>query len=297
MVSRPEGQSQNAPAHQIDRIPFGERWLPDAWELFHVPGGFGLQLADMTQVKKAVRILRDAKIPATYPHLIVRAVALAYARNPRALQLICNYKRMIPSVLDVGISMAGQTSYAPVVVVPAVDQKPLAVLIPTIIDAIDAAAAREAGDLKTLYRWAIPFRWLRRWILGILHRSLDWRTRIVGHFQVTCLTNVDVVVPLVFYSSSILGVGAIRDRVVALDGVPVVRPTVWLSGVSDHATTDGQRGGDSLQVIKEILEGEELVREAREAAALKAGHANAAGERSLAPAEAQSAGRSQDGPA
>jgi hypothetical protein len=38
---------------------------------------------------------------------------------------------------------------------------------------------------------------------------------------VTCLNNIDVVVPLVFYSSAILGVGAIRDRVIGSE--PVTR--------------------------------------------------------------------------
>jgi hypothetical protein len=260
--------------------------MPDAWELFPVPGGFALLLVDMTQVKKAMRILRDAKIPATYPHLIVRAVALAYSRNPQALQMVCNYRRLIPGQLDVGLSMAGQTSYAPVVVLPAVNQKPLWALIPAITEAVDAAAAKEAGDLKTLYRWAIPFRWLRRWILRGLNRSLKWRTRIVGHFQVTCLNNIDVVVPLVFYSSAILGVGAIRDRVMASNGLPVVRPTVWLNG------------GDALQNIKEVLESEALVIEAREAAALKAAaQSNGPGGRSLPASPSPAAGRPHDGAA
>ncbi len=271
MVSRPEQQltteANKVPPDRIERLRFGERWMPDAWELFHVPGGFSLSLVDMTQVKKAIRILRDAKIPATYPHLILRAVALAYLRGPEYVQIICNYQRITPGTFDVGLSMAGQTTYAPVVVIKAVHQKPLAVLIPAITDAIDAAAAKEAGDLKALYRWAIPFRWFRRWVLSGLQRSWRWRTLIVGHFQVTCLTNVDMVVPLVFYSSAILGVGAIRDRVVAINGEAVVRPTVWLSGVAEHASSDGLRGGDTLQLIKEILEGEELVREAHEAAA------------------------------
>jgi hypothetical protein len=278
MVSGSEGQlsatnSTNAPPDRIERLPFGERWMPDAWELFHVPGGFGLALVDMTQLKKALRILRDGKIAATYPHLIVRAVALAYARNPAALQIVCNYQRLRPGSLDVGLSMAGQTSYA-----------------------VDAAAAREAGDLKTLYRWAIPFRWMRRWILSVLHRSLKFRTRIVGHFQVTCLPNVDMVVPLVFYSSAILGVGAIRDRVIASDGVPVVRPTVWLSGVADHASTDGLNGGDALQAIKDVLEGDELVREAQDAVARKAAaKANKAGARSLPAGPSADAEPPRDG--
>jgi hypothetical protein len=249
--------------------------MPDAWELFHVPGGFSLLLVDMTQVKKAIRILRDAKIPATYPHLILRAVALAYMRGPQYVQIICNYQRVTPGSFDVGLSMAGQTTYAPVVVIRAIHKMPLGTLIPAVGAAIDEAAAKEAEQIRFLYRWAIPFRWLRRWILSGLQRNFRFRTTIVGHFQVSCLTNVDVVVPLVFYASGILGVGAIRDRVVAVDGVPVVRPTVWLSGVGEHANIDGLRGGDVLQVFKEILEGEELVREALEAAAAARGSADA----------------------
>jgi 2-oxoacid dehydrogenases acyltransferase (catalytic domain) len=254
---------------RIERVPYVFRWFQDAFELFHCPGGFGLTQVDMTQTNKAVRILRDAKIPATYPHLIVRAVALAWARYPGA-RYVCGYKCLTPAALDVGLSMAGLTAYAPVVVIPAVDQKPLAALIPAAIDAVDDAAMKETRDLISLSKVAIPFRWLRRWILKILHRNMAWRIRVVGHFQVTCLTNVDVVVPLLFYSNAILGVGAVRDRVVAIDGQAVVRPTVWLSGVADHAVSDGQRGGDTLQAIKEILEGDELVREARDAAALRA---------------------------
>jgi hypothetical protein len=280
MTSRP-AELIEAPADRIERIPFGARWLPDAFELFQVPGGFSLLLVDMTEVQKAIRILRDAKIPATYPHLIVRALGIAFSQNPHLAQFVCNYQRLIPGKFDVGLSMAGQTPYAPVVVLPAVDRKPLATLIPTIIDAIDAAAEREARDLAAVGRLAVPFRWLRRWILSRLHRNLKWRTRIVGHFQLTCLTNVDVLVPLTFYSNAVIGVGAIRDRVVVIDGKPVVRPTVWLSGVADHAVIDGMRGGDGLAVIKQILEGDLLVREAEEAAALKAMQRKGDGDRNL----------------
>jgi hypothetical protein len=292
MTSRPADLNE-APADRIERIPFGARWLPDAFELFHVPGGFSLLLVDMTQVQKAIRILRDAKIPATYPHMIVRALGIGFSNNPHLAQFVSNYQRLIPGKFDVGLSMAGQTAYAPVVVVPAVDRKPLSTLIPTIIDAIDAAAEREARDLAAVGRLAVPFRWLRRWILSRMHRNLKWRTRIVGHFQVTCLTNVDVLVPLTFYSNAVIGVGAIRDRVVVINGKPVVRPTVWLSGVADHAVIDGMRGGDGLAQIKDILESDLLVREAEEAVALKAMQTKG-DDRSLGPRELSTATTSPD---
>src|SRR5258708_30095975 len=158
MVAKPAGPEPAAIAKvdRLERVPFGERWVPDAWEFFGVPGGFGLTLVDATNAKKALRILRDAKIPATFPHLIVRAVGLTFARYPGAVKLICNYQRLTPAALDVGLSMAGTTALAPVVIIPAVDQKPLSVLVPTIIDAVDAAAEKEARDLAALHKFAIP---------------------------------------------------------------------------------------------------------------------------------------------
>lgn len=268
MADTSPGQKSALSSDRLERIPFGDRWVQDGFELFNVPAGFGLVLTDMTQAKRAIRILRDAKIPATYAHLIVRAVALAFQRHP--IRFTYSYERLQPAHFDVGLSMAGQTQYAPVVVVRAVDQKPLRVLIPAIIEEVDALAVREASDLNRMRRWIVPFRWLRRFFLRILHRSREWRTQTVGHFQVSWLNNVDVMVPFLFHSNIILGVGSIRDRVMAVDGQPVVRPTVWLSGVADHGAVDGQTGADVLTTIKDVLEGEDLVREALEAAAQEA---------------------------
>jgi hypothetical protein len=268
---------------RYERVPYGSRWFTDAFELLPLPSGFGLLLTDMTQVKKAVRILRDAKIPATVPHLVVRAVALALSRTPGALKLICDYKRLTPAHLDIGLSMAGTTTYSPVVVIPAVDQKPLSALIPSIVQEVDAAAAREARDLARLGMVAMPFRWIRRLILSVLQRSIKWRTKIAGHFQVTCVNNWDVNGPFAFYSNAIVAYGETCDRVIVVDGEAVVRPTMWLTSVSDHTNAYSPAGNDILPIIKDLLEGEELVREAHEAAALRAPRANGATAPRLAP--------------
>src|SRR5579864_8290075 len=113
--------SSAAGVDRYERVPFGSRWMTDAFELLPLPTGFALIETDATQLKKALRILRDAKIAATYPHLIVRAVAIALSRHPGSIQLLCNYKRLTPAHLDIGLSMAGQTFYSPVVVIPAAD--------------------------------------------------------------------------------------------------------------------------------------------------------------------------------
>jgi hypothetical protein len=255
------------PKDRIERIPLGLRWLNDAFEVSPTAAGFGLLLADMTNAKAALRALRDARIPATMAHLVVRATALALARNPQCHRMVCNYRRLLPAAVDIGLSMAGETTYAPIVVLTAMDQKPLSALIPSVIEAIDKAVEKERVDLEVMRRqmWLIPFCFMRRFILRRLNKSIWFRRRIAGTFQVSMVPTLDVVVPLMFYTSCGIAAGSVTDRVVAVDGKPVVRPTMWLSVAGDHAAIDGVHAALLLCAVKAILESDELLREAREA--------------------------------
>jgi pyruvate/2-oxoglutarate dehydrogenase complex dihydrolipoamide acyltransferase (E2) component len=51
-----------------------------------------------------------------------------------------------------------------------------------------------------------------------------------------------------------VGVGAIRDRVVAVDGAPVVRPTLVLSVAGDHRVLDGDTLGAFVDQVAALLE-------------------------------------------
>jgi pyruvate dehydrogenase E2 component (dihydrolipoyllysine-residue acetyltransferase) len=51
-----------------------------------------------------------------------------------------------------------------------------------------------------------------------------------------------------------LGVGAIRDRVVAVDGAPVVRPTLVLSVAGDHRVLDGDTLSAFVDQVATLLE-------------------------------------------
>jgi pyruvate/2-oxoglutarate dehydrogenase complex dihydrolipoamide acyltransferase (E2) component len=51
-----------------------------------------------------------------------------------------------------------------------------------------------------------------------------------------------------------LGVGAIRDQVVAVDGVPVVRPTLVLAVAGDHRVLDGDSLAAFVTQVVELLE-------------------------------------------
>jgi pyruvate dehydrogenase E2 component (dihydrolipoamide acetyltransferase) len=53
--------------------------------------------------------------------------------------------------------------------------------------------------------------------------------------------------------AAILAVGRIADRVVAVDGQPVVRPTVMLSLSCDHRVVDGARGALFLDELVNLI--------------------------------------------
>jgi pyruvate/2-oxoglutarate dehydrogenase complex dihydrolipoamide acyltransferase (E2) component len=252
---------------RIEALPLGERWFPDAFQVIPAPGGFALRLVDMTHAKVALRLLREGGLRATFTHLIVRAAAIALTRNPELHQMVCKYRRLTPGAVDIGLSMAGETTYAPVVVLPATDRKPLGALVESMNDTIAASRKKEKVDLESIRRrgWMVPFGLLRRFLLRWFQGTFWFRRRLVGTFQVSCLASVDVAVPFLFYTGSILCAGSVRDRVLALDGQPVVRPTVWLTVCVDHAAMDGRRAGKLLKAVKAVLESDELVREAQDA--------------------------------
>ena len=54
--------------------------------------------------------------------------------------------------------------------------------------------------------------------------------------------------------AAILAVGRITDRVVALDGQPVVRPTMVLTLSCDHRALDGARGAQFLGALADLIE-------------------------------------------
>jgi hypothetical protein len=278
-------------ADRIEKVPLGLRWIDDAFDVAPRSGGVIIRMADMTAAKAALRTLRDAKIPATMAHLVVRACALALARNPELHRMACNYRRLTPGTVDIGLSMAGTTSYAPIVIVTSAETKPLSAMVPSIISAIDLAIDKEKVDLRNMRRqmWVIPFGFVRRFILRLLNKSLWFRRRIAGTFQISMLPKGDICVPMLFYTGSMLATGAVRDRVVAIEGQPAVRPTMYLTLSADHSAMDGMQGEQLLDAIKGVLEGDELQREANEACDAKQLAPNGAAPRALPAASATAA--------
>ena len=70
----------------------------------------------------------------------------------------------------------------------------------------------------------------------------------LGMFGVDAFTAI-IVAP----QAAILAVGAIADRVVPVDGLPVVRPVVTLTLSSDHRVVDGKQAAEFVKSLAEAL--------------------------------------------
>lgn len=249
---------------RIVSLTHGERWFVDGFAVLPHPQGVISRLVDLSQAQLALQALRARGLPATWTHLFLRAAALGLARVPDSHQILAGYKKLFPAHADIGLSIAGHTNYAPVLIIPRAEEKSLPELISFLAEEVPKAREKEKHDLEGMNRtgWIIPFGAVRRFILRLLGRSHWFRRRLVGTFQLTAMPNVDFVYPLVFYSGTALGIGRVADRVLAASGQPVVRPSVWFVMAIDHKAMDGRVAGVLLDAMVRVLETDELLREA-----------------------------------
>ena len=114
---------------------------------------------------------------------------------------------------------------------------------------------QDAQMIRTLRRlgWLVPIGVLRRALLRLLFTSPMFRRGGVGTFQVSTVP-VDWALSGTFSTAGVLVGGAVQSRVVAVGGVPAVRPmmTVTLSG--DHAVWDGRGSARFLATVRLALE-------------------------------------------
>ncbi len=246
-------------ADRYESLDWAERWFADAFRVIEPPGGFSAIDVDMSRSKLLVEKLRAGGIRATYNHVVVRAAALALSRHPELHVMAAGNRRVWPERVDVGLSVAGETSYAPIMVLEDAGKKPLAALATEVLRRVPEVQAKEKKDLAGMRRLGrlIPFGFLRRAILRWLFRRLWFRRKLSGTFQVSCVP-IDLGVAYAFNTAGCLVVGRVHDKVIPVDGAPAVRPCVTLTMSFDHKVWDGARMAILFAEAKKILEEGEL---------------------------------------
>jgi len=188
---------------------------------------------DMTEIQNLrERLLSQVKEKAntslSYTDILVKAVALAIRKNPIINSTLEGNKVKIIKDINIGVAVAVEEG----------------LVVPIVSNADKKSLLEISANLKDLGEKA------RQHTL-----SLDEVTG--GTFTISNLGmfDVDTFSPIINPpQSSILGVGSVKDKPVAINGQVMIKPLVTLSLVFDHRILDGAPAAVFLKTIKEILE-------------------------------------------
>jgi pyruvate/2-oxoglutarate dehydrogenase complex dihydrolipoamide acyltransferase (E2) component len=241
-------------------LDYAERWLRDGLEITRPPAFFQSMDADMTRVQKLIQDAATRGLRLTYAPVLVRAAALSLARNRDLHVVVSGRKAYAPGSIDIGLSIAGEMFLAPVLVLKDAENKKLLALAREIGARAPEARAADRKMMAMLrnWGWVIPFSSARKAALRILARFAGFGRKGSGTFQVSVLADVDQHMTPLFGTVGILCAGRVRDRVVAVNGRPQVRPTITLTCCADHRLWDGKAGERFLRGVREALEDDSL---------------------------------------
>jgi pyruvate dehydrogenase E2 component (dihydrolipoamide acetyltransferase) len=211
---------------------------------------------DMSQAVAWRHSQKDNGTSYTFTHIVVVAVASVLVEHPELHKLIAGNKRLLPDTVDICLSIAGGHAVTPVLILKDAGRKSLGEIANEVQSRAAEVRAEDEGRLRILRRWGwiVPSALLRRALIRSLLNQLWYRRLASGTFQVTVISTVDLFVPFLFNTAGALGVGRIRDRVVAVDGRSEVRPILPLACCFDHRVWNGMDAANFLNALKDKLE-------------------------------------------
>jgi pyruvate dehydrogenase E2 component (dihydrolipoamide acetyltransferase) len=188
---------------------------------------------DMTETRKfreglPVEMREKASASISYTDILVKAVALAIKKIPIVNSTLEGDRVKIMKDINIGVAVAADEG----------------LVVPVVRNADRKSLLQIASTLEDLSRKA-------------KNRTLSMDEVVGGTFTISNLGmfNVDTFSPIINPpQSSILGVGAIKEKPVAVSGRVIIRSIMTLSLVFDHRILDGASAAVFLGTIKEILE-------------------------------------------
>lgn len=188
-------------------------------------------LADVQELKRVlawanVSRTEDDKVNVTA--VVVKAVGLTLRQMPRFNSTLDGDVIKVWRNINVGVAVALADG----------------LIVPVVRDADRKGPGEIGREIRDLARRARENKLLPDEVSG-------------GTFTVTTLgafRSVDFFNPIINQpESAILGVGRMRDAVVAVDGAPAVRATMGLSLTCDHRVLDGAPAAEFLRILMDYL--------------------------------------------
>jgi pyruvate/2-oxoglutarate dehydrogenase complex dihydrolipoamide acyltransferase (E2) component len=245
-------------ATPVDRpLDYAERWMRDSLAVLRPPFAAHQTIADMTNALRRLDDLRKAGVTATPTHLLVQATARALAANPDLHEVVGATEHHHPPRVDIGLSITGEIFIAPVLIIEGADRKTVAEIAEETTRRVPEVRKADKEMLAGMRRWGrmVPFGPLRRAILRRMFASPAYRRKVAGTFQVTTVP-LDWAMTSTFVAAGVLVGGQVTSRVMAVQGQPVVRPTMTLTLCGDHGVWDGRAVARLLTAVKVELESE-----------------------------------------
>jgi pyruvate dehydrogenase E2 component (dihydrolipoamide acetyltransferase) len=164
----------------------------------------------------------------TYTDLLVKLVAVALSRHPRASGSWRDGAIVLNTEINIGLAVAIDDG----LVVPVIHRADTLRLAEIAARRADVVSRAQAGKLRPADIQGGGFTISNLGMFGV-----DAFSAIVNPPQ-----------------AAILAVGRIADRVVALNGQPVVQPTMVLTLSCDHRALDGARAAQFLGALADLVE-------------------------------------------
>jgi pyruvate dehydrogenase E2 component (dihydrolipoamide acetyltransferase) len=240
----------------IEVVDYAERWFRDGLDEATHAGGFEMIDVDVTQAAEVIARLRLRNARVTWTHAFIRATALTLARYPELHRLVVGNRKVQPASVDIGLSVGSGATVNPVLIVEDAANKDIFLIAEEVVRRVPEVLLEGERLLQRLRRWGwiLPFSVMRRGFIRFLFRRMWYRRKIGGTFQISNVPQVDVCAPMIFNTAAALGIGRVRDRVIAVNGVPEVRKMVSLTCCLDHSVWNGTACARFLTALKDILE-------------------------------------------
>jgi len=254
---------------RTEKLGPGRRLVNECFSAVAPAYGAGVFSVDMENADRLIqRIRAEQGVHVRYLHLFIRACALALARFPGLHAMLDGSRRLLhPSTVDIGVSAAGTTNYAPVVLLESADRKDLASLAREMSEGAERARAQEREFLERLEFLGrfLPFAWLRRWAIRLAFRFARVRRSIAGSFQITYLPE-EIVFLHRLNTAAAMAIGHVKERPAVVEGRVVPRKSVYFSLAIDHRVVDGKVPMLFAYEFIRLMEHPELLLEPPEAA-------------------------------
>jgi len=212
------------------RKTIAERLSHSYREAVHVTMTMEVDMSEIRRLRQRLlpEIKEKAKVSLSYTDMLVKAVAIAIKKNPIINSTLEADQIKILKPINIGVAVALEDG----------------LIVPVIRNADKKSLIEIASCLRDLTEKA-------------KQKSLSLDDVTGGTFTISNLGmfGVDTFSPIINPpQSAILGVGAIKDKPVVMDGQITIKPIMTLTLVFDHRILDGATAAVFLKTIKEILE-------------------------------------------